>query len=144
MQRFCSVKCRREFHNNRGGFGRLREAIPKMITKEVDRLLVDVSKRVAEEVQRELKERLSFFDAMEANDYVRRSEVGDDGIRLLRRAVERARQKKRQEGNPAGAWNYIPHDFDMGGGHGTPDRPCVKCGLPDRHPIHPHHAVAPR
>lgn len=31
-----------------------------------------------------------------------------------------------------------PHPFDMGGGHGTPDRGCKRpgCGLPDRDPIH--------
>lgn len=29
-----------------------------------------------------------------------------------------------------------PHPFDMGGGSGVPDRDCVRCGLPDRHPVH--------
>jgi hypothetical protein len=28
------------------------------------------------------------------------------------------------------------HPFNSGGATGTPDRPCVTCGLPDRDPIH--------
>lgn len=31
-------------------------------------------------------------------------------------------------------WQKLPHRFN--GGAGIPDRPCVKCGLPDRHLIH--------
>lgn len=33
-------------------------------------------------------------------------------------------------------WVRIPHAFDMGGGSGTPDRPCLKCGMPDRAMLH--------
>jgi len=29
-----------------------------------------------------------------------------------------------------------PHAFEMAGGSGIPDRPCTRCALPDRDPIH--------
>lgn len=40
--RFHSAKCRREFHRNGAGFGQLKERIPKFITKEVARQIVEL------------------------------------------------------------------------------------------------------
>jgi hypothetical protein len=33
-------------------------------------------------------------------------------------------------------WRTLRHAFDMGGGHGTPDRPCLKCAMPHRFAMH--------
>jgi len=33
-------------------------------------------------------------------------------------------------------WRTLRHALDMGGGHGITDRPCLKCGMPDRFTMH--------
>jgi hypothetical protein len=33
-------------------------------------------------------------------------------------------------------WRTLRHAFDMGGGDGTPDRPCLKCAMPHRFAMH--------
>jgi hypothetical protein len=33
-------------------------------------------------------------------------------------------------------WRTLRHAFDMGGGHGNPDRPCLKCAMPHRFAMH--------
>lgn len=38
-QRFCKPACRKEFNRNGAAFGKLRELLPKWITKEVSRQL---------------------------------------------------------------------------------------------------------
>jgi hypothetical protein len=73
-QEFCSTTCRREFHRNGSAQVEFKETLTTYIEKEVER-------RIQEIVQR--------------GPFVRRDDIfSDEGLELIRRAVERGRAVK--------------------------------------------------
>jgi hypothetical protein len=87
-QLFCTNECRKEFHRNGAAFGKLREQLPKMIAKEVERQ----APQIIAQLRDVLRETIA--DALRHDyDFIERREIGVEGLRLLARAVERARIK---------------------------------------------------
>jgi hypothetical protein len=73
-QEFCSTACRREFHHNGSAQGALKETLTRYIENEIER-------------------RMRGIEAL--GSFVRREEIfGDEGLGLIRRAVERRRAAK--------------------------------------------------
>jgi hypothetical protein len=87
-QLFCTDDCRKEFHRNGAAFGKLREQLPKMIGKEVERH----APAIVEQLRAEM--RAAIADCLHHEfDFIERKEIGAEGLRLVRRAVERARAR---------------------------------------------------
>jgi len=83
-QRFCKTKCRRDFNNNRAGFGKLRETLPRFIEAEVKRQLTIMAQGLTiADVEKIIDER----------DLVERRELTPEGIEIVRRAVKRRRER---------------------------------------------------
>jgi hypothetical protein len=88
-QRFCSEKCRRQFHQNEGAFGTLKDKFPKWIAAEVAKQLAAALAQLpppgptAADVNNLLLE----------YDFVSRQELTPEGVAIVRAAGKKKRAR---------------------------------------------------
>jgi hypothetical protein len=85
--RFCTVKCRREFHRNGAGFGKLKDALPKWIAKEVAKQLAAVLAQLPPPgpTHADVNNLLLEYD------FVSRQEITPEGLAIVRAAGKKKR-----------------------------------------------------
>lgn len=88
-QRFCKVKCRREFHRNGAGFGKLRDALPKWIAKEVAKQLAAALAQLPPPgpTHADVNNLLLEYD------FVTRQELTPEGVGIVRAAGKKKRER---------------------------------------------------
>lgn len=92
---FCSPACRKEFHNNRSGFGNLKERLPKLIQAEVKRQL---DLMTSEPIRRQFGlTEAEVEKIIREHAFVDRTEISEEGIKILKEVVRRRREKAAAE-----------------------------------------------
>lgn len=87
-QRFCSQKCRREFHRNGAGFGPLKDKFPKWIADEVKKQLAAALAQLPVAVTAaEVNDKFLEFD------FVTRQELTPEGVAIVRAAGKKKRER---------------------------------------------------